>query len=213
MIVLIGGTKGGSGKSTIAMNIAAYLACEGQDFILVDTDTQPSSSKWVDRRNKNSDLAKIHCVQRTGDVQEAILDLEKRYGTVVIDAGGKESEELSTAMCVADKFYVPLRASQLDLETLGRLGKYIALVKPINKKLKIFALLSQAPSSPFGNEIAEARELLEDFPGITLSEQIIRERKIYRDAIPEGKGVVEMKNSTAKAEIQLLAQEIFNHGN
>lgn len=211
MIVLIGGTKGGSGKSTICMNIAACLAQETKDFILVDTDVQPSSAKWVERRNKNPDLPKIHCVQKQGDVQATVLDLEKRYGIVLIDAGGKESEELSTAMAVADLFYVPLRASQLDLETLSRLGKYIALVKPINKKLKILAILSQAPSNPMGNEIAEARELLEDFPGIVLSEQVIRERKVYRDSVTEGKGVVEMKNGTAKAEIQLLVEEIF-HG-
>lgn len=211
MIVLIGGTKGGSGKSTICINIAACLAQQRLDFVLVDTDTQPSSAKWVGRREEDRALPQVNCVQRTGSVYQSVLDLEKRYGIVLIDAGGRESEELSSAMAAADKFYVPLRASQFDLETLSRLGQRIAITKGANPNLQTFAVLSQAPSSPFGNEIAEARDLLIDFPGISLSSQIIRERKVYRDSIPEGKGVVEMKNNTAKAEIQLLVQEIFDH--
>ena len=43
-----------------------------------------------------------------------------------------------------------------------------------------------------------------------LSPFVVRDRKVYRDALLEGKGVIEMTNSAAKAEIQLLAQEIFD---
>jgi chromosome partitioning protein len=47
MIVLIGSQKGGCGKSTIAINIAAYLAKHNKDIVLVDADPQQSSANWV----------------------------------------------------------------------------------------------------------------------------------------------------------------------
>jgi chromosome partitioning protein len=65
------------------------------------------------------------------------------------------------------------------------------------------------PSNPLITEVREAQELLVDFTELKLSPSIIRDRKVYRDALLEGKGVVEMNNSQAKAEIQLLGQEIF----
>ena len=53
-------------------------------------------------------------------------------------------------------------------------------------------------------------ELLMELPEIELSRVFIRERKVFRDAMVEGKGVIECKNRKAKAEIQLLAEEIYD---
>ena len=83
----------------------------------------------------------------------------------------------------------------------------------MNQTLSANAVLCMAPSNPLINEVEEAQALLAEFPNLTLSRCIIRDRKVYRDALLEGKGVVEMKNGVAKAEIQLLAQEIFENGN
>ncbi len=51
MIILIGSQKGGCGKSTIAINIAAYLAKHNKDIVLVDADPQQSSANWVKDRD------------------------------------------------------------------------------------------------------------------------------------------------------------------
>jgi chromosome partitioning protein len=66
-----------------------------------------------------------------------------------------------------------------------------------------------APTNELIREVDDAKELLADFPTLPLSGCIIRERKIYRDAMLLGRGVVELKNSQARAEVELLAQEIF----
>lgn len=52
MILLVGGRKGGSGKSTIAMNICAALAQAGKDIMLVDADKQASSAGWSLERSR-----------------------------------------------------------------------------------------------------------------------------------------------------------------
>ena len=53
MIVLIGGEKGGTGKSTIATNLAAYLANRSDDVVLLDADSQATAKRWVERRNNS----------------------------------------------------------------------------------------------------------------------------------------------------------------
>lgn len=209
MIYLIAGEKGGTGKSTIATNLAVHLATEGADVMLLDADPQGTASKWIERRNAVEGVSKIQCVQKMGDVFATAKDLADRYQYVIIDAGGRDSKEFRTALVAADKVYVPIRASQADLETLPHVAELVGLAKSMNPDLKSFALLSLAPSNPSITEVRDAQELLHDFPELTLSRQVIRDRKVYRDALLEGLGVVEKNNSAARAEIQLLAAEVI----
>lgn len=209
MIYLIAGEKGGTGKSTIATNLAVHLAMRGVDVLLLDADPQGTASKWVERRNTLPDAAQVKSAQKTGDIYATVKDLSGRYEHLIIDAGGRDSKELRTALVAADKVYVPIRASQADLETLPHVAELVSLAKSMNPGLQAFALLSLAPSNPSITEVRDAQELLQDFPELRLSRQVIRDRKVYRDALLEGRGVVEKTNPTARAEIQLLAAEMF----
>jgi chromosome partitioning protein len=207
-IILFGGEKGGTGKSTLAENLAAHLACEGVDVMLLDADKQGTSTQWIGRRNE-AGLPAVHSAQKQGDVYKTALDLSERYDVVIIDAGGRDSMELRSAMLAADIMYVPIKASQNDLETLPKVEELVQNARIINPTLKVRCILSMAPTNTMINEVEEARALLVDFETFEMSDCIIRERKVFRDAAPVGKGVVEMDNSTAKAEIQLLADEVF----
>jgi chromosome partitioning protein len=89
------------------------------------------------------------------------------------------------------------------------MASVIELAKAMNSTLEVMAIIARAPTNPSITEVSEARELLADYPEIGLARSIVRDRKVYRDALLEGRGVVEMDNSKAKAEIQLLANEIF----
>ena len=207
MVVLIGGEKGGTGKSTIATNLAAYLADRSDDVVLLDADSQGTASRWVERRNNSHpELPKVHCVQKAGDIFETIRDLSTRYQQVIIDAGGRDSEELRSAMIAG---YTPLKA-QPDLETTMNINQLVKLACGLNPSLKAYAVISMAPTHPAITEAQEAHELLMELPDIELSRVFIRERKVFRDAMVEGKGVIESKNRKAKAEIQLLAGEIYD---
>jgi chromosome partitioning protein len=209
MILLIGAEKGGVGKSTIASNLAVHLASEGIDVVLLDTDTQATCARFVERRNEAATVPELHCVQRTGDVAPALRDLATRYQVVIVDAGGRDSKELRTAASVANLMLTPVRASQADLETLPKVNELIGLARGFNPELQAYAVLSMAPSNPMIREVDDARDLLADFDQLQLANTVIRDRKVYRDALLAGRGVVEMDNGQAKAEIQLLAQEFF----
>jgi len=209
MIVLFGGEKGGTGKSTLATNIAAYLAKSGQDVLLLDTDRQGSATNWAATRAADPSLAKVHSVAKTGDVNSAARDLAQRYKHVVIDAGGRDSRELRSAMLAADKLFVPIKASQFDLWTVETMNEIVGTSLGFNPNLKALALVSMAPTNPQINEAQEAAEMLKGFEHLMLCSAIIRERKAYRDATSQGRGVVELDNDKATAEIEALAAQVL----
>jgi len=209
MILLIAAEKGGVGKSTIATNLAVHLAHGGVDVVLLDTDGQATAARFVERRDEAGITPAVPCVQRMGDVASTLRDLAHRYQVVVVDAGGRDSREMRSAMAVANLLLVPTKASQADLETFSKVNELVGLARGLNPELKAVALLSIAPTNPVIREVEEARELLAEFDQLDLADTIIRDRKVYRDALLVGKGVIELDNSQARAEIQLLAQEFF----
>lgn len=213
MILLLGGEKGGTGKSTLATNLAAWLAIKGCDVILVDTDVQRTAANWVDRRNLLQGVPAIHCTERRGNVFHALRDLAKRYGEVIVDAGGRDSEELRTALVATHKVYVPLRASQPDLETSLHMNELVQLAQGMNPVLEARVLISMAPTNPSIKETAEAQALLRELSVLTPSMVTISERKAYRDAMTDGRGVCELDNDKARAEIEALAGEIYGANN
>lgn len=211
MIILLGSQKGGCGKSTTAVNLCAELARTGGDVVLVDADRQGTAARWAqDRQGRQA--PPVHCVQKYDNIRETLFDLDKRYGIVVVDAAGRDSRELRTAMTAAHVLLVPFRPSQPDLDTLPALQEVITGAKDLNPGLRVLGVLTMAPTNPAVNEADEARAYLSDFPEISALRSVIRDRKVYRDAMSEGLGVVEMDNGKARAEIQLLTQEIMSNG-
>jgi chromosome partitioning protein len=210
MIILFGGEKGGTGKSTLATNLSVWLAHKKSDFVLLDADRQSTSSNWASERYKTSpDLPKVNCVQRYGNITSTIQDLSGRYEHVIIDAAGRDSEELRSSLVVSDVLLSPFKASQSDLWTVDHLHDLVKLSKAMNKKLKAFAVLSMASPNPRVSEAQQAKEMLRDYLELNLASAVIRDRKIYRDAMCEAKGVLEMPDERAKQEFESLVKEIL----
>lgn len=210
MIVLTAGIKGGSGKSTLTTNLSVWLAGQGKDVMLLDTDSQATSTAWVRRRNENHpDEPVIHSAQALVDAVRPALALASRFEFVLVDASGRESKELELAMSAADVLLIPTRASAPDLETLVRMADLVGAARVKNPKLKVYAVVSMAPSNPFIKETGEALSFLSTFSELEVVPAVVRDRKVFRDAILAGLGVMEMSNGQAKAEIDALGTYIF----
>jgi chromosome partitioning protein len=69
-------------------------------------------------RAENKDLATVHCIQKYENIRDTLLDLDKRYEYVVVDAAGRDSRELRTGMTASHILVVPFRPSQPDLDTI-----------------------------------------------------------------------------------------------
>jgi len=209
MIILIGSQKGGCGKSTTAVNISAELATRGHDVVLVDADRQCTAANWAMDRAENKELAQVHCIQKYENIRDTLLDLDKRYEYVVVDAAGRDSRELRTGMTAANILIVPFRPSQPDLDTLPNMQEIIVQAKDLNLDLKVYGLITMAPTNPVISEEKDARDCLNDYPEIKLLDMIICDRKCYRDAMSDGLGVIEMNNPKAKLEMKKLMEGIL----
>ncbi|MFN7094280.1 MAG: AAA family ATPase [Burkholderiales bacterium] len=212
-IVVIGGEKGGTGKTTIATNLAAARAIDKHDTLLVDTDPQSSGSSWNCIRDANKMKPRISCIQKFGEgITDELLDLRSRYESIIVDAGGRDSIELRASMVVADLLVVPVQASQFDLWTLSTLEKLYKQVRAINRKLQVAILISRAPTNPSVKDIEDAKALVRDFKDFTLLDIVISDRTTYRRAAASGLSVLEYepKNEKAILEVKALYNMIYD---
>lgn len=204
-IYLVGHSKGGVGKSTIASNLAVSLALKGSDVLLFDADKQGTATLWAAEREGRS--PSIPTVAGSGDVRPALRDLRKRYKDIVVDISGRDSSELRTSMLIADVMIVPTRPSQADLWALEDLSQLVSDVRELNETLKVFAVLNMAPHNT--SEGRSARELFSEFEAFELCETMLCDRKVYRDAMMAGASVLEFENEKASAEVSAFSSEVL----
>lgn len=212
MIILIGGEKGGTGKTTISTNLAAIRASKGHDVLLVDTDKQGSASAWSDIRDQKKVYIRVSNVQKFGsNLTEDIKDLQKRYEDIIIDAGGRDSIELRAAMTIADKMFVPVQASQFDIWTLSIINDLVNQAKGFNPSLAPKVLINRAATNPSIQEVEETKEVFSEFEHLSLSENLLKERISYRKAAKGGLSVTELSKPDPKSntEIMALYEEVF----
>ena len=213
MIILVGGEKGGTGKTTIATNLAAMRTIRGHDILLVDTDKQGSASAWSNIRDVNDIKNRVPNVQKFGSNLGAdIKDLKNRYEDIIIDAGGRDSVELRAAMTIADFMYIPVQASQFDIWTLSIMNDLVAKAKGFNPNLVPNILINRAATNPIVNEVQEAKNVLQDFENLKLLHLVLKERISYRKAAKNGLSVIELEKPDLKAinEMTMLYKEVFN---
>lgn len=213
MIILIGGEKGGVGKSTLATNLAAMRVIAGHDVLLVDTDKQGSASSWAAIRDE-TDRPRVTCMSKFGKaLQNDLLDMSKRYEDLIVDAGGRDSVELRATMVVADSVYLPIRPSQPDIWSLETMDALVAQAAAINEGLQGIVVINGASPNPVVQEAAETRELMSQFENLRLSETVIRDRIIFRKAFRDGLAVPEFAPVDTKGteEISAFSAEVFGN--
>ncbi|HRH92432.1 MAG TPA: AAA family ATPase [Agitococcus sp.] len=213
MIVLIGGEKGGTGKTTLATNLIVERANEIGDVLLVDADRQMTASHWCSVRENNNISPRISNIQKYGQtLKTETRALSNKYQDIIIDTGGRDAPELRAGLLVSDIFVIPLRPSQFDLWTLSKIQTLVEEVIYLNEKLKAFVLLNQSSTNPSVKELQDAKELLKEFEFLNLMNAALCERIAFRKAAIRGESVAECNHydSKAIAEIKLAYNEIYH---
>ena len=212
MIILVGGEKGGVGKTTLAVNLAAMRNRVGHDVLLIDADKQASANLWASIRQEERPDAPVPCLQKRGKgLAAAIRDLATRYEDVVIDAGGQDSVELRAAMTIAELALFPIQPSLFDAATLETLAELVAQAQAFNTALVAAVVINRASPHPRVKEAEEAKELIAEYRDLHLLEVVIRDRIVFRKAARNGLCVLEFQNHdpAAEAELHALYREVF----
>jgi chromosome partitioning protein len=213
MILLLGGEKGGTGKTTIATNLAALRAAAGYDVLLIDTDRQGTAAAWCQIRAEDPRLSRITCVQLFGkNVQTGLRDLAGRYREVIIDAGGRDAVELRSALVGADRVYIPIQPSQYDVWTLEHMQELVVTAHGFNPTLAAFVLLTRVSTHPLITDAAEAQRALAGLEPLQMAPCTIAERQAFRRSARYGQAVTELERPDSKAatEIRLLYGAIYH---
>jgi chromosome partitioning protein len=212
MIITVGGIKGGSGKTTVATNLAIIRASDARDVLLIDADDQETASDFTILRDERGEgLARYTSIKLTGAaVRTQTLRMLDKYQDIVIDTGGRDTSSQRAALSVADALLVPFVPRSFDIWTLEKVGALITEMQPANPKLKAYTFLNRA--DPRGQDNDEAAQVLKDTETLEYANIALGSRKAFSNAAAQGLAVTELKPGDPKAveEIMMLYRYVFD---
>ncbi|RTR26792.1 AAA family ATPase [Shewanella atlantica] len=211
MILLVGGEKGGAGKSCMAQNLAVHITQKFQaNVLMVDCDPQRTTSDWIQARNEDPSLPTINCIQLYGKIRNDLLSQDERFDYVIVDCGGQDNLAMRAAMSVATYVVLPLRPKRRDLKTLPHMEDMLSTCKMVNPKMVATIVMTQCPSLPSQfKRILEAKEVVQSF-GLRVLNAVTFSRNIYDDSEEQGSSVIEIEpEGKAAMEIHSIADELF----
>lgn len=205
MIIAVGGTKGGTGKSTVATNLAVLLASAGKDVLLVDADEQGTATDFTTMRNQSGEQgAGYTCIALKGRaIVTEIRRLAPKYDEIVIDVGAGDNASQRGALAVADVFAVPLAPRSFDVWTLDKVAELVEEARVTNPDLKALAFLNRADAK--GGENEAAAEIIRKQPVLKFLPVGLGNRKSYAKAATAGMAVTELRPRDAKASEEIAA--------
>jgi chromosome partitioning protein len=212
MLLVVGGIKGGSGKSTIAVNLAVARASRHK-VLLVDGDDQESTSDWyAERKSAFPDLSpNLDFIQVAGkSARDRLLAVADRYDTLVIDTGGRDTITQRAVLSVADLLLLPFQPRSVDIWTLKKVSALIAEIHNINPDLKCGGFVNRAFANSTDND--DTMTAISETDGIDLIPLKIGDRKAFSNAFGAGLTVPEIKPKADKAidELQALYKYCFH---
>lgn len=211
MITVIGGIKGGGGKTTIATNLCVMRSDQGKRVLLVDADEQRSASDWAAQRHSKGIANHWVTIQLSGrSIHTELSKMKRNYDDIIIDVGGRDTTSQRSALSIANICLIPFKPKSFDMWTLGAVKEMISEAVIYNSKLKSYAIINQA--EPRGKDCEEAIEVIEECEEFTCIPHTLGYRKSFASAAAEGLGVIELPKADIKSvhEIKLLYTYIFD---
>lgn len=202
-IVVIGNLKGGCGKSTVAFNLAVWLAGAGDGPVLVDLDPQKTLTDLVSVR------AEMGAEPVLDPPLGAVPETDGR--PILVDFGAADVERMEQVLPQADLILVPVLPSQADIWATQRYLKLLLAHRRKGARIALF--VNRADSVEISRETREALAALKAMAGMCEGARVLSaalgRRIAYCRSLSEGLGVFEMKGQKKAAkEFQRLAGAI-----
>ncbi len=213
-VIVVGGEKGGTGKTTISVNMAIMSALMSKDVLFIDADKQRSGAKFFDRRNGNGVKPEITCVNILGKHLNSELDrLASRYERIIVDVGGRDSVELRSALVAksVSNWYSPIQPSEFDMDTLETIEELSELSQTYNPNLQAHIILNACSTHAQTRTTEEAKSVIvESFPNLHVCDTTIGHRVSFKYSISNSCSVVEFEADEYKKLPPYRAQKYLH---
>ena len=202
--------KGGVGKTTLSVNVAAHLATGGCRVVLIDADKQGSATSWVRARDENSPAPfRVIGMARVNMARDAI-EIASGFTHTVID-GPPHAEEISRSCIIASDFVaIPIEPSGLSAWSSDLTVRQVREAQEFKPSLRCgFVVSRRIANTVIGRDI---RGIAAE-SGIPVLVSEVAQRVAFAESLTMGRTIEEWApGSPAEQETKKLAEEILNYG-
>lgn len=207
MILGVLSQKGGVGKTTLAINLAAVFAKSGLRTLLVDADPQGSSLAWSSARELEPLFPVVGMAKPT--LHRDLPEIAKDYDMIVLDGAPRVNDLGRSAIMASDLVLIPVQPSPYDVWAAAETVQLVREAAVFKENLKAaFAINRKIVNTAIGRDVQAA---LEPFELPVLSTHLCQ-RVLYAESAAQGLAVVEVApNGEAAKELAALALDITRH--
>ena len=205
MIITVGNTKGGVGKTTIAVNLAIARALAGRDVWLIDGDRQGTAQTAISIRAEAGHTPGIACAAYPDGtaLRAQVRQQQNKFDEVVIDAGGRDSTALRAALVLSDVLLVPFQPRSYDVWALDDIAELVDEARSMRDGLRAYAVLNCADPGEQSTDNSEAAAAVVGVPQFEYLDTPLRRRKAFANAASAGQCVLELRPQDIKASSEL----------
>lgn len=201
-VIALAQQKGGSGKTTLAVNLAVAFAQQGARVALLDTDPQGSLGRWfMARRDRLGDAGMEFSTSSAWGVSYECEKLRRDADFIFIDTPPKVDADLRPTLREANLILIPVASSHVDLWATESV---LDLARREHKRATVVLNRAKA-GTRLGEDVAAAAAALEaELAGARLTNRIV-----YAETLGEGLGALEApRRGPATEEVRRLAAEV-----
>jgi chromosome partitioning protein len=205
MLTVIGNLKGGTGKSTVAFNLAVWLAHDKAGVMAFDLDPQCTLIDVCEVREEDGFEPTFEVSTDLSELEEMASD-KKRKRPIIVDMSASNMPAMEKAISLADRILIPVQPSQADIWSTQRFLKIVNKFIDKKNKPEVLGFINRADTHIGVRETDEAEQALKMLQGVEAMDIRLYQRTAYRRSFSEGLGVFELDPmGKASKEMKKLA--------